>query len=712
MPVKGLLLAVEDGLTAYYPIMKLVGLQYRHGVFPFWNPYEFSGFPIMAAIQWGVFYPPTVILSILFSGPAAYNMNLMLHYALAGFFTFLYAREMGMDKLTAVVAGLVFCLFGYLPAHINYESLVLSGAWLPAILYLGERLLKDPGPRRAAWLGLGISMQFFAGHPQIFFYSLLVLLSYSAFRCFAMERGNKVRFAGYMILALILAAVIASPQTIATMELSRMGARGSRNYGLFSMASFSPRSLLSVIFPLLYKNEGWINTFVSPATVFLAVMAFFPFTLSRDRQSARPASDYAFPAFWAVIAGLGIVLSFGAYLGPVNKILFRLPLYGSFRGSEKHWFEVSFALAMLSAYGLQAITMGRKKITMKYAAVIISAASLLTGLYLLLGGNAVFNNILAFSPVFFISAYALIFLLMKRYPAVKYALLIVIFLEAISYKTIYHFPKSDKVEARNAGLYHFLKSNGDGRTAFITREPSDFMYGMSRGIMSVNGYDALFTYQYAELLNMGIQGFSYEWPQLLQNNLLLSMLNTKYVVAPKGLTVTGPVYKKEYETDGLDVYENLNAMPRAYAVTGLVPVDSIEDFKQRVYALQLDPRRDAGVYMEDLSSIGGASFAAGQVKIQSSSPQKIVIGTDFPGQGFVVLADQYYPGWKACVDGAETNIYRADGLLRGVAVPPGRHVLTFAYRPYKIYAAMLLAALGLVAAVFMMFGKDKKRRDP
>ncbi len=688
---KGVLLVVEDGLDEHYPIFKLVAQQYRHGIFPFWNPGMFSGFPLMAANQGGVFYPPTVILAFLFKAPAAFNINIMLHFALAGFFTFLYASRIGLGKASAVWAGLAFCFLGYLPAHINYEPVILCGAWLPAVLYLCEGLLEDIGPGRAAFLALAVSMQVFAGHPQIFFYSLLAVIFYAAFRSTSLGQGRRLRFAGYMALALALAAVITLPQTFASWQLSRMGARGAANYELFSMGSFAPRDLPSVLFPALYHQ--WIEAFVGLPTLFLAAWGVF----AGGRGSKLPV-------FWAAVVVLGIMLSFGAYLAPLNRILFRLPLYSSFRGAAKHWFEVSFAFSILSAFGMKAIFAGgREKLSVKYISFIAAAGCLCGLAYFLFGGNVNAKNLLASMPVVFICVYVLVFLLMRKYPAVRYILFLVIFVEAVSYRMDYKFPRANDVGAANAGLYRVIRAHNEGRTAFLTAKPRYFMLGMSRGVMAINGYDPLFTYQYARLLNMGIQGFSFEWPQLLQNNLVLSLLNTKYIVAPDSLAIANPAYKKIYVDGGLAAYENLNALPRAYAVTGLVPVDSIEDFKQAVYAGRVDPRREAGIYMDDLASIGSASFAAGQVNILFSSPLKTRIGTDFPGRGFVVLADQYYPGWKAYIDGARAAIYRADGLLRGVVVPPGRHMLVFAYRPYKIYLAMLLAALALAAVVVMIF---------
>ena len=62
--------------------------------------------------------------------------------------------------------------------------------------------------------------------------------------------------------------------------------------------------------------------------------------------------------------------------------------------------------------------------------------------------------------------------------------------------------------------------------------------------------------------------------------------------------------------------------------------------------------------------------------------------------GELVLADAYYPGWEAYVDGKPATIYPADVALRGVFVPAGTHTVTMEYSPESV----TLGALGVPAA--------------
>ena len=78
------------------------------------------------------------------------------------------------------------------------------------------------------------------------------------------------------------------------------------------------------------------------------------------------------------------------------------------------------------------------------------------------------------------------------------------------------------------------------------------------------------------------------------------------------------------------------------------------------------------------------------------TPDRVVIDADSRDGGFLVLTDQYYPGWRASVDGKPAPIYRTDYLFRGVRLPPGRHRVAFEYRPRNVG----YGAIGTLAGIF------------
>jgi hypothetical protein len=68
----------------------------------------------------------------------------------------------------------------------------------------------------------------------------------------------------------------------------------------------------------------------------------------------------------------------------------------------------------------------------------------------------------------------------------------------------------------------------------------------------------------------------------------------------------------------------------------------------------------------------------------------------------LVIADAWWPGWEATVDGVDVPIFPADALVRAVRWPAGRHVLEMRYRPPEVVAGAFLSVLGLAALAVAM----------
>lgn len=77
--------------------------------------------------------------------------------------------------------------------------------------------------------------------------------------------------------------------------------------------------------------------------------------------------------------------------------------------------------------------------------------------------------------------------------------------------------------------------------------------------------------------------------------------------------------------------------------------------------------------------------------------------------GYVVVLDTYARGWSAEVDGAPAEIVRVNGLFRAVRLAPGRHHVTFAYRPAAMVWGAAPSAMALALVVAMIVGSMVRR---
>ena len=83
-------------------------------------------------------------------------------------------------------------------------------------------------------------------------------------------------------------------------------------------------------------------------------------------------------------------------------------------------------------------------------------------------------------------------------------------------------------------------------------------------------------------------------------------------------------------------------------------------------------------------------------------PEHAVIDVDAPARGFLVLADQYYPGWRATVNGADVAIHRANFMFRLVEVPAGTSRVEFLYRPRSVALGAVISAAALIVLVVLL----------
>jgi hypothetical protein len=166
-------------------------------------------------------------------------------------------------------------------------------------------------------------------------------------------------------------------------------------------------------------------------------------------------------------------------------------------------------------------------------------------------------------------------------------------------------------------------------------------------------------------------------------------------------------YRVAFQGGGVLVQENRAAFPRAFAVPEAIVAPSAEEALVLMAHGPIQPRRQ--VVLEDgeadpaawppprptersLGDPVGAPY--GEVRVVEYESALVSVEAASNG-GYLVLADAYYPGWKATVDGEDSPIYRANYLFRAVVLPPGRHLVQFRYEPASFETGATIARLSL-----------------
>jgi hypothetical protein len=108
---------------------------------------------------------------------------------------------------------------------------------------------------------------------------------------------------------------------------------------------------------------------------------------------------------------------------------------------------------------------------------------------------------------------------------------------------------------------------------------------------------------------------------------------------------------------------------------------------------------DRSVILDDaMAPESGASQnpeTAGTASIVEEDARHITIEAEATRGGYLVLADTFYPGWSAEVDGTVTPIYRANLSIRAVPLNPGRHRVRFEYEMPGLVRGAQTSLLGV-----------------
>lgn len=170
-------------------------------------------------------------------------------------------------------------------------------------------------------------------------------------------------------------------------------------------------------------------------------------------------------------------------------------------------------------------------------------------------------------------------------------------------------------------------------------------------------------------------------------------------------------YVEKAETSSL--YRNMRVMPRAWLVPEVVTAKA--DVILRTLHTSMvpdgrayDPRAVAFVE-EPFKLENTGRTQPGTALVKALSNDRVEIDTSTKSASFLVLSDVYYPGWVASVDGNDTHVFLTNYALRGIAVPPGEHVVIFRYRPKPFYVGLFITFAALAGLTVFLVRARRKR---
>ena len=705
-PIKNPL--ITDPVIQTYPWRTLVVDNIKNLNLPLWNPYSFSGQPLLANIQSAPFTIFNVFF-LLFGQNVAWMLQIITTTILAGVFMFLYLREIKLSKEAALFGSLTLPFSGFFVASMTWGTVITCAMYLPLILFLLEKISKKISLTYFLLLIFVTSQIIFSGHPQTALYIFGVSILYALFKYVATKN---IKFLIVSLSCIVLGFLIASPQLLPTIEFIKLSARNlDQAYTNGRLDWFiPPQNLVQLVAPDYFGNPTTANYWgIWNYTEFVSFMGIIP--LGMVVLSFFKKNEYK-----NFFVGLLIFSLLLGLANPISKIpfVFNIPFLSTLQPS-RIIFLIDFSLCVLASFGLEFFLESKRKKQIIFAVcfLLTTTTAIAAFTYLnkdifaqitLLDARSIALRNLVIPSVFVAIFVIICALKVANFP--KVVIVLVVF--AATIVELFRFGYKFTPFSKASWIFPDTKI-----TQYLQQVPKPFrIMSTDRRIMhpnissvykieTIEGYDPLYLKDYAQYIsvmqsnNPATEVSSFNrilTPQVLSSK-LVDLANTKYVLSFDEIST--PQFEKVLEEGETKVYLNKNALPRAFFVEDVIPTTN----KQEEYAFLLRPDFDLSTKAtaQEYSYVTQPSYATAQISTYTDST--IIIETESARFKPLVVTNINYPGWQAKIDGKASKIFTANAIFQLVEVPSGKHTVEFKFRPKSFYNGLYASAAGIIVAV-------------
>lgn len=709
-----------DPVYVFIPWLEFAARELRRGNLPFWNPYIFCGSPFLAANQSGLF-SLWHWLYFLFPGPATLAWIQLVKASAAALGAALALRRLGVKHWAGILLAAVYPLGGFMITWMQYP---LSGTavWLPWVFWSTLGALQRPGLKNSLPLTLTVALLCLAGHLETAAHVLIGTGIFAALTlaaiCHRCGVSGAIRRSLWAGLAVVAGLALAAPQIVPTLEYVRqcrrvqLRAQGEIEqtlkhrdqwlecFRLLQPYVFGSRERGSFELRTVCINESGANGFVGASTALLAVAGLL---LGGGR---------VLPLVLTALLCAGPALRL-----PVLQYIENVPPL-NVMNNARLLLITGWCVLCLAALFLDRLARGRPEVPwlMCFAGLVV-------------GGGVLGIVVLADPPVRLLHTYTVehwpwfrwrllptavaslslgIGLFLKEFINRKSALLAVLVAvvplgETVALAYGYNplvdpgtfYPRTELINA--------LMSRTDDRFRVVgfsgALAPN---LGMVYGFRDIRGYDAADPEPYVSFLvraNPKVRPRPYAalaryW---LTPGPVANMLSVRWIVTDRYLDLPG--WFREGKFGSLYLYENLDALPRAYVPRHAVKVPPGEQEVAAVLSDDFDPR-------ETVVIAGPApvpeGVARGTVEILEESTDEVLLCVRARTRCVVVLADAWAPGWQVSVDGKPAAPLRANAVLRAVTVSAGHHHVRWRYVAPGFHTGLAICAVAIVGLALVV----------
>jgi hypothetical protein len=727
----------------FYPLRFALHESFRSGELPLWNRHLAMGFPLLAAFQSGVFYPPHFLLLIppFFT---AIRAIYILHFLIAAVGAYYLCRNWKFPPYLSIVGALLFALGGTVVSLSNLLNHFQTAVWLPWVILSWEKFLSSRSWKNFLAFILITAMQFLAGSPELFAISMvLVLIDGMKVRQSvpAISHGKLLFvFLGANLLVLGLVMVQALPTAELFLESRRQQPIPSQEAFHWSL---KPASLLNLFFldkeidlttskgiRLFFGREApfFVSYYLGAISAF-GISLWFYFSSLREKITLLS------------LVAASLIVALGSHT-PIYPFLFRhLPFLGAFRFPEKFFFFTYVLLLYMALKGLGDLLLHNDNSVKGPFAALAIVGVVWVGLHIFLSfnldllarfiapqsGNSLSSpdhakivagtmsnldrqvvlslgflslivlaktkairlplfSVLMVSAVFVDLAWAHKSLLFPLHPSFAYESQRILQTRETELNRFFYFPSARDLHPSSVTVLGRPTLEESIALSFKNFLPNA---GLLYGVDYFQEIDALGRQPYTDFLFFANQ---LDFTSQIK---LLRTFNVKYLLAFRPLAEKGITLIRHFRDNFSWLYKVEGTVPRAYVVNQAAVENDSREVLRLLSSAGFDPTLE--VVLDREIPMPPTRQLKATAKIVRYENELVTIATSADNEAILVLADSYYPGWKAFVDGRKEVIRRANLFFRAVPLPAGNHTVEFRYEPRSFTFGLLISAATLVA---------------
>lgn len=751
---------VRDLASSFLPHHLWFRRTVLEGQLPFWNPYLGCGFSTLADPVFQTFFPLTLPLRLLPS-TIGFNLIVALPVGVAALGTYRFLRRHA-SRPAAALGGIVFAASGPFLSTASMPNLAWSCALIPWVLTAIDGVIWKPTARRIAVVAAVFGVMVLAGEPVTFAATVVLATAYG----FVAAPGSSERWRPRVVVvagtlaAVALGVALAAIQVLPAAEATHGSIRAAGK--LREMWSLHPARLIEAVSPFFfgkyvgmpYELTQWlfalndsrgpllISLYVGVPVLLLALLGAIV-----GRRSLGTL-------FWCAVAVVALVAALGSYT-PIYPALQRaLPVLALLRYPSKYLEFSTFAVAVLAAWGWDALfrgdRIGRRELTaplslaallavVAVSALLVTVTSTESALAmaqrlattlnlpnptgaahsLTAAARAAAPRLLVLSVV---TGVALVLARSARREAsfARGALFALIGVDLI----LANAPINPTIDATVLAPFDWVgltRQHPEDRV-FVSRDFTDDSKRLDdspvRPAYPPDRPPVVYTAVYDTALGSDLSASAVhltlskeltglrpvEYFHLLERfgasdrasrYRFLSWAGTRYFLVAAEPPIAAVKLTELPGLASVGLYDSTPAGSRVFVAPSAVaepdPLLQIDKLFEPGFALDTTAIIDHEPPPPAASA--GPAGAPQAAIVEETTVSLLVEATAPEGGGYLLLLDSFDPNWKARVDGRSVPILRADGVFRGVRLPAGRHEVRFVYRPRSFVIGATISCL-------------------